>query len=244
VVIFITFSIYISTGRIVLKWRRQVLNFAESQADTIDTTAEAPDVYLRITKKTEIFVTTELAPIPDRNQPSGFEDSTANVNHTPLQPLRNSKPFHRTQNSQTRQSRVKVDANRAAVSYFKCAILFFVALLVTWVPSTINRVYTLVHPDKALFGLDYASGLVLPLQGFWNATIYIVTSLPACKALIRRIANKIRPSPTAVASLPRRRNFSSLAEDAGGPTGSASKKRYTDSSESIQELRGSEHETV
>ena len=34
-----------------------------------------------------------------------------------------------------------------------------------------------------MFGLDFASGFVLPLQGFWNTLIYIVTSLPACAAL-------------------------------------------------------------
>jgi hypothetical protein len=51
------------------------------------------------------------------------------------------------------------------------------------VPSTVNRVYTLVRPNDSLFGLDFASGLVLPLQGFWNTVIYVVTSFPACKSL-------------------------------------------------------------
>ena len=51
------------------------------------------------------------------------------------------------------------------------------------VPSTINRVNTLVHPEDSVFGLDLASALVLPLQGFWNTLIYIVTSWAACKAL-------------------------------------------------------------
>lgn len=51
------------------------------------------------------------------------------------------------------------------------------------VPSTINRVNTLVHPNSSVFGLDLASSLVLPLQGFWNTLIYIVTSWAACKAL-------------------------------------------------------------
>jgi hypothetical protein len=95
-----------------------------------------------------------------------------------------------------------LDANKATLSYCKTAMLFFIALLCTWyalsrnppddkhkltqncrVPSTVNRVYTLVRPNDSLFGLDFASGLVLPLQGFWNTIIYIVTSLPACKAL-------------------------------------------------------------
>jgi hypothetical protein len=78
-----------------------------------------------------------------------------------------------------------VDVNRATMSYCYTAMLFFFALLVTWVPSTINRLYTLIRPNaSAPFGLDFASGLVLPLQGFWNTVIYIVTSLAACKALL------------------------------------------------------------
>ncbi|KAH0848865.1 hypothetical protein AYO21_09565 [Fonsecaea monophora] len=76
-----------------------------------------------------------------------------------------------------------LDANKATMSYCKTAMLFFLALLCTWVPSTVNRVYTLVWPDDSVFGLDFASGLVLPLQGFWNTIIYIVTSLPACQTL-------------------------------------------------------------
>ena len=49
--------------------------------------------------------------------------------------------------------------------------------------------YTLVRPNDSLFALDFASGLVLPLQGFWNTVIYIVTSLPACRALWTEIVS-------------------------------------------------------
>jgi hypothetical protein len=85
-----------------------------------------------------------------------------------------------------------VDANRATLSYCYTALLFFIALLVTWVPSTVNRVYTLVSPGSpSPFALDFASGLVLPLQGFWNTVIYIVTSLAACRALAADIQDRL-----------------------------------------------------
>jgi hypothetical protein len=48
------------------------------------------------------------------------------------------------------------------------------------VPSTVNRVYSLVHPDHPLYVLNLISALVLPLQGFWNAMIYIATSWSQC----------------------------------------------------------------
>jgi hypothetical protein len=77
------------------------------------------------------------------------------------------------------------EANRATLSYCYTACLFFIALIVTWVPSTINRLYTLINNDGRLspFGLDFASSLVLPLQGFWNLVIYVVTSWTACRDL-------------------------------------------------------------
>lgn len=75
------------------------------------------------------------------------------------------------------------DLNNAAWSYTKCAILFFTAILITWIPSSANRVYSLVHDNEVNIPLQYMSAFVLPLQGFWNAVIYGVTSWTACKNL-------------------------------------------------------------
>lgn len=73
-------------------------------------------------------------------------------------------------------------ADNAAWSYTKVALLFMVAMMVTWIPSSANRVFSVVHPGKISVGLEYASAFVLPLQGFWNASIYALTSFRACKA--------------------------------------------------------------
>ncbi|RFU24869.1 hypothetical protein B7463_g11469, partial [Scytalidium lignicola] len=83
-----------------------------------------------------------------------------------------------------------MDANRAAWSYTKVAILFFVAMMVTWIPSSANRVYSVVHPGEVSLPLLYMSSFVLPLQGFWNAVIYISTSLPACRTTWRQIVSR------------------------------------------------------
>jgi len=53
--------------------------------------------------------------------------------------------------------------------------------MITWIPSSANRVFSVVHPGEVSLPLEYASSVVLPLQGFWNALIYAITSLPACK---------------------------------------------------------------
>lgn len=46
----------------------------------------------------------------------------------------------------------------------KCAILFFTALLVTWIPSSANRAFSVLHANEVSLPLE-----VLPLQDFWNA---------------------------------------------------------------------------
>ena len=92
------------------------------------------------------------------------------------------------------------ELNNAAWSYTKCAILFFTALLITWVPSSANRVYSVIHPGEISATLELMSALVLPLQGFWNAGIYILTSRAACKALWQELVSGRRP---AVKGMPR-----------------------------------------
>lgn len=103
-------------------------------------------------------------------------------------------------NQQTTQSRVHrstggIDPNKAAMKYCKCALLFFIALLITWVPSTINRIYTIIRPTDIVFGLNIAAAIVLPLQGFWNAIIYMATSSFAVKSLWEDIKISCRSTP-------------------------------------------------
>ncbi|KFY39546.1 hypothetical protein V495_05887 [Pseudogymnoascus sp. VKM F-4514 (FW-929)] len=103
--------------------------------------------------------------------------------------------------TQAPQRRTASPADRAAWAYLKCAMLFFFALLITWVPATINRVATLVDPELVSFPLNFIESIFLPLQGFWNAVIYISTSIPAFKALL---VTPPRRSFIALNDMPRR----------------------------------------
>jgi hypothetical protein len=76
------------------------------------------------------------------------------------------------------------DVYKAAWAYTKVAMLFFAVILITWIPSSANRMYSHIHPDEVSKPLQFMSATVLPLQGFWNAIIYAVTSKAACKALL------------------------------------------------------------
>ena len=91
---------------------------------------------------------------------------------------------------QQRKNRKAMEANRAAFGYTKVASLFFISLLVTWVPSSINRVYSLIYPNSISVPYAYAAGVVLSLMGFWNSVIYITTSRAACRTLFLNLFRK------------------------------------------------------
>ncbi|KAL2867822.1 putative cAMP receptor (Car4) [Aspergillus lucknowensis] len=52
-------------------------------------------------------------------------------------------------------------------------ILYFLALLATWVAPTINRVYAFRHPGKEPYPLMMAVATLGSLRGFWNGIIFI-----------------------------------------------------------------------
>lgn len=53
-----------------------------------------------------------------------------------------------------------------------------------------NRLYSLVHPDRVSLPFSYASAVVLPLLGFWNAVIFFTSSREAVKTLFVHAARK------------------------------------------------------
>jgi hypothetical protein len=105
-------------------------------------------------------------PSPDR------KGSVPGITHHPNAPNSNLYPTRRY---------ATMEANTAIWSYTKVAVLFFFAMMITWIPSSANRVFSVVHTGQVSLPLEYASAFVLPLQGFWNALIYATTSLPACR---------------------------------------------------------------
>jgi hypothetical protein len=89
--------------------------------------------------------------------------------------------------------RMNAKLNRGARVYAQVAFLLYVVMLVVWVPSTVNRAYSLAQPDKVNFGLNLAASIVLPLQGFFNAFIYIFTSRKELMKIYRKVTGRVRP---------------------------------------------------
>ncbi|KAJ6026413.1 uncharacterized protein N7446_004985 [Penicillium canescens] len=77
---------------------------------------------------------------------------------------------------------MQINKNDAMWSYFRYSFLFFIAMIATWTPSFVNRIYGLVNSREPNFGLNLAGAFVLSLQGFWNAIIYTSTPLPILKS--------------------------------------------------------------
>jgi hypothetical protein len=102
----------------------------------------------------------------------------------PLSPK--NRNIESARSEQHQMPRHLTNMDRVLWSYTKVALLFFTAMLVTWIPSSANRIYSLVHPGYISPALQFAAAFVLPLQGFWNAIIYITTSWHACRCLFSR----------------------------------------------------------
>ncbi|KAK4167139.1 putative G-protein coupled receptor [Cladorrhinum sp. PSN259] len=62
------------------------------------------------------------------------------------------------------------------LAYLRTSFVFAISVLVTWTPSSINRVYSAIYPTRTSYALNLASAVVLPLQGLWNAVIFTATS--------------------------------------------------------------------
>ncbi|KAL8790043.1 MAG: hypothetical protein Q9195_006545 [Heterodermia aff. obscurata] len=221
-----SFTIYLLAGREIFTKRKQLREFSNSNRPAY-VAVENPFTSF---KTTEVHVTSELADTPFQGTSSivGKMDGTGGatsspdlrqysvtINCTPASPtipspsLRPKTWMSSTATSshrvelQRRNNRAALEANTAAWGYTKCAILFFISLLVTWVPSSINRVYSLVYPERISVHFTYASAVVLPLMGFWNSVIYITTSWAACKSLLRNAIGDAAQKATVSRRMPR-----------------------------------------
>lgn len=131
----------------------------------------------------------KITPAPSKTDPSSSPTSTAPSGHA-LQRTTTVLSARRVRRARRRLA--AHEANSAAWSYASCALLFFTALLVTWIPSTANRAYTAAGGGgRVSLGLEYASAFVLPLQGFWNALIYVFTTRRACGRLLARVGDAV-----------------------------------------------------
>ncbi|KAL2211883.1 G-protein coupled receptor [Sarocladium strictum] len=234
ILILLTFFIYIRAGRTIYEKRRQLHDFSNSDPDPLSVNGEG----MGTIKTTEVRITTEI-----RNEPENFDpmsrrrresdapaDGRSARDAYTITISAETDPYaHHNAMTQavepsfprrpvTTARRRTYEVNNAAWAYTKCALLFFTALLITWIPSSANRVYSFVHAKSSSPPLEFMSAFVLPLQGWWNAVIYVVTSWKACKNLRYDWRLTRRPSLAELV-------IGKHTEDSGGASGMRSQAR-------------------
>ncbi|KAL4894616.1 hypothetical protein BDV59DRAFT_13695 [Aspergillus ambiguus] len=212
-VIFLTLGIYARAGRVIYRKRRELEQLGTCDTnidiDTID--FDRPPEH-RVSKVTHIQIASERSNASCDASRSAHDISfptTPTEVRCPYDPyfitIEGGAGMSRNNSAGTERARLEhqewlsqrrssgPDVNRAAWIYTKYAMLFFIALIITWVPSTINRVYALAFPNAFNFPLNYLSSFVLPLQGFWNSIIYVSISWPAFKSTFEDLRRGRRP---------------------------------------------------
>lgn len=164
----------------------------------------------------EVVMTTSVTITSHERKPSlpSFEVREVDKNHTdrtydaysvnielgqaqqrPERPRRPSRPAVFRIPSVTRAVALS-EENVDAFLYARVAFLFFIALLITWVPSSVNRAYALAHPEHINFGLNLTSAIVFSSQGLLNCLVYMATSQSACRKLWAKLLRRDYVPPT------------------------------------------------
>ena len=196
--------IYALAGIEIFKKRAQLIQFKSAQGRSPRSRSSGVENLLTDFKTTHIEISSEPAGFSTPSDGScgaifALEEtkgSTSPALAAACQPTRpsvitiiGSDPFRAdssnsipvlSQSPQARLQRNKKKAaaefNTAALAYTKVAMLFYVSMLITWVPPSVNRFNSLLHPRQVHVGSSYATSVTLPLMGFWNSVIYIFTS--------------------------------------------------------------------
>lgn len=209
--------IYIRCGHTIYLKQKELHNFSSTDQGELTTIGEQ----ITTIKTTEVSVTSEVVGQESGLQMQPISSRAADVNDAhnpnysvtisadtssgdigdmvhPIEPVTTTIPLPTAQQQARRDpaKRRRREFNSAAMSYAKCALLFFTAILITWIPSSANRVYSVLHTKTSSVPLEFMSAFVLPLQGFWNAIIYMVTSWAAVKNLASDLRLGRRPDVT------------------------------------------------
>ena len=157
--------------------------------------------FTHVLTTTEVSITSENREILERRKDSephtevrmighhedGYDPYSVNIEiGRPQRPRRPSRPTVFRIPAVTREVALSED-NAEAFLYARVAFLFFVALLITWVPSSINRAYAVAHRNHIDFGLNLSSAVVFSIQGFLNCIVYMMSSQTACRDLWRTL---------------------------------------------------------
>lgn len=103
-------------------------------------------------------------------------------------------PFGRVAKAARRVASKFVIDDPVKQAYLRTSLLFALSVLVTWIPSSLNRIHGWLDGSSP-YEYHVATAAVLPLQGLWNFLIFFVTSWRAVRHfLVGRPAEMSPPS--------------------------------------------------
>ncbi|KAF9765873.1 hypothetical protein IL306_001798 [Fusarium sp. DS 682] len=114
-------------------------------------------------------------------QPNTVQGSHSHYFSTSISPGANSRertslsPLRRITSATNRTINKFVIDDPIKRAYLRTSFLFALSVLVTWIPSSLNRIHSWLVGTSP-YEYHVAAAAVLPLQGLWNAVIFFVTS--------------------------------------------------------------------
>ncbi|CAG7564080.1 unnamed protein product [Fusarium equiseti] len=123
--------------------------------------------------------------------PGGMQGSNSHYFSTSISPgvvqdRCNGSPLRRMHVATNRTLSKFVIDDPIKKAYLRTSFLFALSVLVTWIPSSLNRIHSWLTGNSP-FEYHVATAAVLPLQGLWNAVIFFVTSFKVLKEWCRNL---------------------------------------------------------
>ncbi|KAL8959253.1 MAG: hypothetical protein Q9193_003849, partial [Seirophora villosa] len=178
IAIIFAFAIYIKAGLVIYRRRDQLKGFLNPLNEhpftgtittSIDITVEhiaspsSDPHYSTAATKTgaphtnyfdqEFDRYTGLHPSTNEDPASASSPYAVTIAGPPAMPP--ARPEFLRMRSLTREEALRESPNPGAWLYARVAFLFFLGMLVIWIPASANRVYALVYPSRVNFALNY-----------------------------------------------------------------------------------------
>ncbi|PQE24398.1 G- coupled receptor protein [Rutstroemia sp. NJR-2017a BVV2] len=178
--------VYFMAGRVIWSKREHLNGFLNPLNESPFANTVITEIEITYESRTNLQSNTIPPSSPSLSHPSNSNPTnpyTIAIHASPP-PAASQLPAHPLRIRSLSRSLAAAEPNAEAWLYARVAILFFFAMILTWVPASVNRIWQVAHPGAGVnFAMNYAAGMAFSLQGVWNTVVWVVTSKSACWGL-------------------------------------------------------------
>ena len=116
----------------------------------------------------------------DEREPPGMRLCSSSVSAVPRRPRYSSSALSRIASAASSVAVKFAVDDPIKRAYLRTSLLFAISVLVTWIPSSLNRIHSWLAGTSP-YEFHVAAAAVLPLQGVWNGIIFFLTSWNAVR---------------------------------------------------------------